>query len=277
MTLDTKVPTWLANTAAIAIVAAVGFIDFRTDPLLAYSSLYVLPVLISSWHGPRGWGMALAVVGAATWTVAHVPHVPTEVRVFITIWNLAMRLTTLALVAWLVGMLRSQLALARRQGRTDTLTGLATRGWFFERLVHEVERARRYEHPLSLAYIDVDDFKPVNDTHGHQAGDRLLQRIARTLQEQIRDADYAGRLGGDEFMALLPETGPEDARASIERLSDALRRDARAIGHPVTFSIGVLTFGRAPDDPAAAVGRADELMYEVKRRGKNDFLHRVVD
>ncbi|MDZ7706719.1 MAG: GGDEF domain-containing protein [Trueperaceae bacterium] len=159
----------------------------------------------------------------------------------------------------------------------DNLTGLANRGWFLENLVREVERAQRYVHPLTIGYIDIDDFKAVNDTYGHQAGDRLLQRIARTLQEHVRDVDLAGRLGGDEFMLLLPETGPENARATIERLSEALRSATRDEGYPVTFSVGVLTFASPPDDPSAAIVQADELMYEVKRKGKDGFLHRVIE
>lgn len=276
MTSLANAPAWLVIGAAVTIVAVVGIVDLRTDPNLAYSSLYVLPVLIASWRGPRGWGMALATAGAAAWTLAHVPHLPEASPQYLSAWNFGMRLSTLALVAWLVGALRTQLALAERNSRTDTLTGIATRGWFLTRLVHEAERARRYAHPLTIGYIDVDDFKAVNDTYGHQAGDRLLRCIAHTLQEQIRDVDLAGRLGGDEFMLLLPEAGPKHARATMERLSVALRSATRAEGHPVTFSIGVLTFESAPDDPAAAMGRADELMYEVKRRGRNGVLHRVV-
>lgn len=188
-----------------------------------------------------------------------------------------MRVSTLALLAWLVGEHRTQLALAERHGRTDNLTGLATRGRFSENLVREVQRAQRYVHPLTIGYLDVDDFKAVNDAYGHQAGDQVLQRIARTLLEHWRDVDLAGRLGGDEFTLLLPETGPENARATIERLSEALRNATRDEGYPVTFSIGVLTFPHPPDDPSAAIVQADELMYEVERTGKDGFLHRVIE
>ncbi len=277
MTAIANAPAWLVVGAAVVIVAAVGFIDLLTDPNLAYSSFYVLPVLIASWRGPRSAGMALAAIGAFVWTIAHIPYLPKSTPELLPAWNLVMRLSTLALVAWLVGEFRSQLARAERYSRTDNLTGLATRGWFLEYLAREVERAQRYVHPLTIGYIDIDDFKPVNDTYGHQAGDRLLQRIARTLQEQLRHADLAGRLGGDEFMLLLPETGPEHARATIERLLEALRSATRAEGYPVSFSIGVLTFQHPPEDPSAAIVQADELMYEVKRTGKDGFLHRVIE
>jgi diguanylate cyclase (GGDEF)-like protein len=272
-----RAPAWLVTGGAIVVMAAVGFVDLLTDPNLGFSSLYVLPVLIASWRGPRAAGMALATIGAVIWTLAPVPHLPETTLAFVSLWNLVVRLTTLALVAWLVGELRTQLALAERSARTDHLTGLATRGWFLEHLAREVERAQRYAHPLTIAYIDIDDFKPVNDKFGHRAGDLLLQRIARTLQEQVRDFDLAGRLGGDEFMLLLLETGTDHARATIERLAEALRGATRDEGHPVTFSIGVLTYQHPPNDPSAAMVQADELMYEVKRGGKDGVLHRVFE
>lgn len=277
MTSIANAPKWLVTVAALVILATVGFLDLLTDPYLAFSSLYVLPVLIASWRGPRAAGIVVATIGGVVWTLALVPHLPETTASFVSFWNLVMRVSTLALVAWLVGELRAQLAFAERRARTDHLTGLATRRWFLEHLVREVERARRYARPLTIGYIDIDDFKLVNDTYGHQAGDRLLQRVARTVQEQVRDVDLAGRLGGDEFLLLLPETGTDDACATIARLAEALRSAAQDEGYPVTFSIGVLTFQHPPDDASAAIGQADELMYEVKRTGKDGFLHRVIE
>ena len=272
-----RVPVWLGIGGSVLAMVAVGIADFVTDPNLGFSSLYVLPVLMGSWRGPKAVGMALALIGALIWTLALMPHLTETTLPFVSLWNFVVRLSTLAGVAWLVGELRSHLALAERRARTDHLTGLATRGWFLEHLEREVERAQRYAHPLTIAYIDIDDFKPVNDTYGHRAGDLLLQRIARTLQEQIRDSDVAGRLGGDEFVLLLLESGTDHARAMIERLAEALRSATLAEGYPVTFSIGVLTFRHHPHDPSTAMVQADELMYEVKRGGKDGVLHRVID
>jgi diguanylate cyclase (GGDEF)-like protein len=155
----------------------------------------------------------------------------------------------------------------------DHLTGLAQRRVFDERLALEMERARRSWRPLAVGMADLDDFKTVNDTRGHLAGDEALRRVARALSAQARGIDVVARYGGEEFALLLPETDADGARGFGERVREALRGIAWE-GPPVTVSIGFAVLGEddaalAPDD---LLRRADEALYRAKRAGK-DRVH----
>ena len=149
----------------------------------------------------------------------------------------------------------------------DALTGLFNRRHLHERLEAELARVRR-GRTLSVVMIDLDGFKRVNDTHGHIAGDALLQSLAQALAEATRTTDVLGRYGGDEFVMLLPDTTGEAARVAAQRLVDAVRQVGQDFSqkHPVTASVG-LTEAEARDDARTAIQRADERAYVAKKLG----------
>lgn len=158
------------------------------------------------------------------------------------------------------------------EARLDPLTGLANRRRLEEQAATEVERTRRFARPLSLLLIDVDHFKRVNDNHGHPIGDEVLRALAGLCGTQLRQTDLLARLGGEEFVALLPETRIDDATALAERLRARVAAEA-VLNHPVrlqiTISIGVATYGgdiRSWDGMMAA---ADRAMYVAKDQGRN--------
>jgi diguanylate cyclase (GGDEF)-like protein len=158
------------------------------------------------------------------------------------------------------------------QAHTDVLTGLANRRRFFEVADAELARARRYGTPLSVLMLDIDHFKDVNDAHGHRAGDRVLQQLARTCLEVLRTVDVVGRVGGEEFAILLPETAREGAVEVAERLREAVGRAevAREEGVPlrVTVSIGVSTLSGAANLDTL-MSQADTALYDAKHAGRN--------
>src|SRR5665811_777556 len=151
--------------------------------------------------------------------------------------------------------------------RTDFLTQAANKRAFIELAGQEIERARRYSHPFSIAYLDVDRFKQVNDTLGHAAGDSLLVAVSDTAGRIARSPDVLARLGGDEFALLLVESDPEQTRSAVERVKRALDDAVMAGGWDVGFSIGATTFLTPPANADAALALADELMYSVKAGG----------
>ncbi|MCL6417261.1 GGDEF domain-containing protein [Aestuariirhabdus sp. Z084] len=132
-------------------------------------------------------------------------------------------------------------------------------------MANELVRSSRYEHILSLAYIDIDNFKLVNDSLGHPAGDQLLIEVASSLKKSLRATDTVARLGGDEFSCLLPETGQEEAKAAFSKASELLIRRMKGRNWSVTFSVGIVTFETMPEDIKEAMKVADELMYSVKK------------
>jgi diguanylate cyclase (GGDEF)-like protein len=160
----------------------------------------------------------------------------------------------------------------RRQAVTDELTGLANHGRFQALLSAESEQVRRYQHPLGLIMLDIDDFKVVNDTYGHQQGDAVLRQVASVVRENSRDADSPARYGGEELSLILPHTDLEGAHAIAERIREAVEalRVPRTDGVGflrITASVGVAASTDGQKD--ALIAEADGALYEAKRLGKN--------
>jgi diguanylate cyclase (GGDEF)-like protein len=152
------------------------------------------------------------------------------------------------------------------------LTGALNRRAFLEAAERERLRAERRGEPLSVAYLDLDGFKEVNDRHGHQEGDRVLEDLADRVLQTIRGTDLFCRIGGDEFVLLLPDTGAREAAAVLQRARAAMADG----GSPVTASVGIATFRIVPTGVAAMVEAADELMYRAKGRGKDRIVGAVL-
>lgn len=162
--------------------------------------------------------------------------------------------------------------------RTDPLTGLFNRRCFEERLTVEFARSNRYRSPLSCLMLDVDHFKKVNDTYGHPFGDKVLQAVAKVAAKTLRDVDLLARYGGEELIALLPETGPQEAFRVAERVREGIEgllfewKDDDETVKPVkvTASLGVATFPVPSIDSSDTLLRAaDDCLYEAKQAGRN--------
>ena len=147
----------------------------------------------------------------------------------------------------------------------DPLTGLANRRFMEIQLDKSLETAKRYQDPLSIIMLDIDHFKKYNDTHGHQEGDKLLVRLAEILLREVRKADYVFRYGGEEFLIILPETGPDQAEETAERL----RRAMEAMGEGVTISLGVVSLSGSLQEKDAFIAAADTALYRAKEKGRN--------
>ncbi len=161
-----------------------------------------------------------------------------------------------------------------RSAITDHLTGLFNRGHFDGCLTREINRCRRYGQAASLVLLDIDDFKTINDEHGHPAGDAVLKDVGRLLIQRVRDIDIAARYGGEEFGIILPETRRMSAYVVAERIRSELERffKRKTINGKeirVTVSGGVSSFPEDADGPRGLLARADEALYRAKRAGRN--------
>lgn len=160
----------------------------------------------------------------------------------------------------------------KQLSRTDRLTGLNNRGHWEEELKREHARHRRYGSNAALVIFDIDHFKTVNDTYGHQAGDTVIQCMAKVLREQLRDTDIAGRYGGEEFVVLLPDVDAAGGRLFAERLRLLVER--LQVSHegqviPFTISLGVADFSEPSHDHQQVIQWADQALYSSKRNGRN--------
>lgn len=151
---------------------------------------------------------------------------------------------------------------------TDSLTGLYNHQYIYEQVKSEIKKSERYSRTLSVAMFDIDDFKKVNDTHGHQVGDGVLVKIAEALRGSVREVDMVGRYGGEEFLLVLPETSHDNAHLLAERIRQKIEKLSFGSGISVTISGGIAEY-QSGEDEKMLVARADRLLYEAKKEGKN--------
>lgn len=255
----------------LGLVLITGVFDQVTGYELSFSFFYLAPVAIAAWFLSSRFGLLIACLSAATWALADRTsgHLYTSELIFY--WNGLIRLGIFVTVAITLARLRQALDTEKRLARTDYLTQACNSRFFHERLHGEITRARRYGHSLALAYIDLDNFKQVNDHQGHAAGDRLLQRATQSMLRSVRATDVVARIGGDEFAVLLPETGPSAARHAVDRLFAQLHGELVKAGVPVTCSIGVVGCSGVFPDATELLKLADSAMYQAKALGKNQI------
>ena len=168
-----------------------------------------------------------------------------------------------------------KIAILQYESITDSLTGLKNRRYFDQRLHEEIAHSRRYRLPLSLLLIDVDHFKVVNDTYGHQIGDEVLKNLSKVILEMVRDSDIVARYGGEEIAIITPNTEKAEAILLAERLRNIVQKstlasiDATQEVVQITISIGVSTLNLVVMDKDALVEEADKALYEAKKLGRN--------
>lgn len=187
--------------------------------------------------------------------------------------------TVLAFAAfgWLIGLRSERLRAGNRvlsarvdelhlKSVTDALTGTYTYGYLHEALELEIQHSFTHKSPLSVMLVDLDDFKRINDGHGHLFGDRVLRETAETISSHTRGDDIVGRYGGDEFVVIMPRADAPTALAIAERVRDSIAQN----GYQVSVSVGVATYdGASEEKPADFLHRADMNLYQAKRDGKN--------
>ena len=188
--------------------------------------------------------------------------------------ELAIRLEIAGRILAVQEELERRNALLAALAESDELTGAKNRRHFLEALDRQFARARRDGSPLSLLMLDIDQFKAYNDSFGHPAGDDVLRTVARLLREHLRGEDVVARIGGEEFVALLPEIEAEAARAVCERIGSLLRSHPWRL-RPVTASLGVSTASDATGGPASLIEEADRALYASKRRGRDRATHHL--
>ncbi len=258
---------------ALSIDILLGILDYSLGPQLSFSVFYTAPIMLAGWYSGKKVAMVLVFISAGIWLSADLAAGSQYSNWLIPVWNTMVRLGFFAIILWLLLIVREKLTLEESLADTDPLTGLANRRFFLEQLEREYDRVRRYPEPFTIAYFDLDNFKYINDTMGHDIGDELLYIVAEILTKSVRETDFAARLGGDEFAVLFPAMEKASAPIALEKLQSELLVEMKARAWPVTFSIGAITFSGVMASSRDMVKMVDDLMYEVKKSGKNNFRH----
>jgi len=270
--LEKRSPLFLAITALI-LVGILGVGDYATGNDYSFSLFYLLPILLTAWYAGRKTGLFISFISAVTWMLADILIEEDYTHPSIYFWNGLIRFGFFVTSTLLASELkRSQVAI-QILARTDFLTGAFNSRYFHELLENEIDRCNRYEHPFTLAYIDIDNFKQVNDLYGHDEGDRLIRFIVGEIQNQIRKSDVFARLGGDEFAILFPETGMLSAQAALTKIQGVITNHLNDKYPFLTLSAGSVTFNVAPQSAAETIHVADAAMYSVKSSTKNNILY----
>jgi len=246
---------------AVALSGLLGLADFATGSEISFGFLYLMPVAFAAWYVGAAGGIVISLLSAFVWFEAYALAGGTHSSPFILYWNAGTRFGFFLVVAALLAKLRGMLLHERSLSRSDFLTGVLNSRAFGEAAAAEILRAQRYPHPFTVAYVDLDNFKAVNDTMGHSVGDALLRTVAQQMRSVLRATDVVARLGGDEFAVLMPETDAAAARSGIDKLQAALLGEMERHGWQVTFSIGVVTCRTPPDSADQLISLADNLMY----------------
>jgi diguanylate cyclase (GGDEF)-like protein len=262
---------WMTAITLLCI-AIIGIVDCLIGPEISLAILYLIPVGLATWYIDRDVGIAVALLSAI---VARATDLISDVAMlhpWLTGWNVFVHLGFMVIIVYLITLQKSYLRVEQQLARIDSLTGVFNRGELIDRLQYIFNMAAREHWPVTLTYIDIDNFKQINDQKGHAEGDKVLRIVANRLVASVRHTDIVARVGGDEFAVVLPHADQTAVELFIQKLLHAL---SEALGGEsiVTCSIGCLTFPSPPPDAERALKEADLLMYQVKRHGKRKVTY----
>jgi diguanylate cyclase (GGDEF)-like protein len=257
-------PAWAL--LGLCLLLAVTVTDYMTGSDLSLSLFYLIPIAFFSWVFSAGIGVGVAFISAAIWLFVELITTSSH-ESFAYLWNTIIRLGFFLLPATMLKSIEQE----RLHARTDYLTNAFNNRYFNELLEREIERSIRYEHPFTLVFIDLDNFKTMNDTFGHMFGDKVLSTIATNMKKHLRKTDIIARVGGDEFSLLLPETNLEEAKIALTNLFAKIELEMQEEKWPVTFSVGSLTLTAPSITVDQMLTLVDKLMYIVKNNGKNNI------
>jgi diguanylate cyclase (GGDEF)-like protein len=272
-----KQPQSVTIILSVVLVFLISIIDYLVKNL-SLSIFYLAPITLATWFVGRRWGQVISVLSAFVGVegdfIVTYPNIP---NVMVFLWDAVVKLGFFLVINHLLLALKNSYEREKQLARTDGLTGIVNRRFFLELLQAEMSRSMRYNYPLTLAYIDLDNFKSINDEFGHSTGDKLLCLITKIITKNIRTSDIVARLGGDEFALLLPQTNFEQAQNALPRVWQELTDTIKNQGWGVGFSIGAVTFVTIPDQVDNLIDHADKLMYTIKKNGKNRMEYSIFD
>lgn len=272
-----KLDKRLALLLSLLLIACLGWLDFATGFEISFSFFYLLPISLAAWTlGPKHTNL-VTTLSVLTWLYTNWLAGQKYSSEWIRFFNVGVRWAVFLFIANILIELKEALQIERNYARRDFLTGITSKREFFGQLVIELHRAEQIKYPISFGYIDLDNFKKVNDEFGHSKGDEQLRLITNTITGMIRKTDCFARLGGDEFGLFLPNVDQKNAQQIFEKVKDATMEKLREVNSPITLSAGVITFLVPPHSVDEMLHEADSLMYRAKALGKNQVFYKTLE
>ncbi|MEM9645681.1 MAG: GGDEF domain-containing protein [Planctomycetota bacterium] len=261
---------------SLVVASIIAPIDHWAGDEIPLLVLYLPSIIMVCWAVSLRAGAMLATIASVGWILDDAIVLSEDPAAGSRLWLAAVHACFFTVILGMVQRLRMAHDHEHRLARTDGLTGLCNAKAFREAAESVLTQRRQPDTNITLAFIDCDNFKTVNDTLGHLEGDRLLAAISEQMKSSVRKQDVPARMGGDEFAILMPDTTQEEARQVIGRVCEALNARMQASNWPVTFSVGVAVYATPPESVDALIHGADELMYQVKDGQKDATIYQLV-
>ncbi len=267
-----KIPKFFLTIIFVILISLSGLVEYYFK--LNYSLLFfgILLLIYSSWYINKTSSLILSMLATLLLLNNDIRLLNNSLSADII--NNCIRLILFISLSLIINEIKNKFRMIKNLAKTDFLTGILNPRAFNESAKVELKRAERYKHPFTLIYLDIDNFKSINDSYGHLKGDAVLNAVADVLKENTRLTDIVARVGGDEFAILLPYTGYDASKIFIEKIKIALAVRMSKETFPVTYSIGAVTYTDLfPLSVNQMMNEADEIMYSVKKKSKDSVKH----
>jgi diguanylate cyclase (GGDEF)-like protein len=282
MDLKTNIIEWFNRRnpiffliSGLFLVVVLGIIDKITGAEISFSIFYLIPVIFVTRFSDRWVGIFISGASAIAWLAADLTAGRIYSHWVIPYWNAVMGFGFFLVNVYILSRLKDALEMEKMLSRIDSLTGIANGRYFMELVNSELIRSNTNNLAFTIAYMDLDNIKTINDQFGHNEGDIVLSTVAGIIQNNVRATDRVGRLGGDEFGILFPEMEAEESRKIMPKIHKSLLDTILENKWRITISMGVGTF-RGPNFNVEEILRLTEsLMYSVKDAGKNGIKYEV--
>ena len=274
--LKNKTKMFLLYFTSLIILPAILYLEYWSGFKYEFTLFYIVAITALTWFGGRTAGIILAFLTSGLWYYVNFIYFSVEKMTGIVLWKTITLLMLALLTIYIILRLKESLENEKRLSRSDPLTGLPNRRHFEDIASVQYNWCKRKMASVSLAFIDIDNFKEVNDSMGHDEGDRLLVDISNSIKESVREVDLVARMGGDEFILFLPETDEFEAKRLLTRIQGEAKIIADANKWPISFSIGVVTDHLSHKNIESLIKKADSLMSEIKRSGKDGIKAELI-
>lgn len=264
--------------AASLMAFLIGYAHIIAGREIALSLFFLMPIVAVTWYSGTVPGIFMAAMSTGIWLYGDLKMISAYSEYWLPFLNETLRFTVFLFVVSILHFMKKMIRINRNLAVLDSLTNLHNRRGFNLEGFREIERSRRTGNPFSIVYMDIDNFKDINDMLGHHTGDELLACVAGVLKSKLRQMDIVARLGGDEFIMMLPRTWGKFAEQAVAKLKKLLDESMERNNWHVSFSFGIASFSKGiPVSVSTVISAADKIMYIAKNSGKNRIEIREVN